>query len=118
MYVHDCIYIYMYMYMCMMLYIHTCTSSYCTMHKYCKTLFLVLILCTYNIVHDCFSPLCLRQLSRFRSGALATVAGGSLDPSDLSQRLSSLPPEAESEGDSAPLFGGGTCRSFTCIHIV
>ena len=66
-------------------------------------------------MHDCFSPPCLRQLSRFRSGALATVAGGSLDPSDLSQRLSSLPPEAESEGDSAPLFGGG--RSFTCIHV-
>ena len=54
------------------------------------------------------------QLSRFRSGAIATgSAAGPIDPGDLSQRLSSLPldregeeeEEGEGEGESAPLFG-------------
>lgn len=38
---------------------------------------------------------------------MATGVGGSVDPSDLSRRLSSLPLEDEGEGESATLFGGG-----------
>jgi protein transport protein SEC31 len=48
-----------------------------------------------------------QKLSRFRSGAIATgLEAGPIDPSDLSQRLSSLPLEGEEEeGESAPIFG-------------
>ena len=46
----------------------------------------------------------LFQLSGFRSGAMATGVAGPIDPSDLSDRLSSLPLE-DGEGESAPLFG-------------
>ena len=62
------------------------------------------------------------QLSQFRSGTTAT---GPIDPTDLSQRLSSLPLEDNTEGgggggeegESAALFGvnDGTCR-LTCMY--
>jgi protein transport protein SEC31 len=47
-----------------------------------------------------------KKLSQFWSGAMATGSAGPIDPSDLSDRLSSLPlDEREGEGESAQLFG-------------
>ena len=62
------------------------------------------------------------QLSRFRSGAIATGAG-KIDPSDLSQRLSTLPlegDEGEGEGESAAIFGAseGIHTIFYSIQLI
>ena len=74
--------------------------------------------CTHVHVHaQCIVPF-LIQLSQFRSGTTAT---GPIDPTDLSQRLSSLPLEdntegggGEEEGESAALFGVNDSRLYAC----